>query len=940
MAFPSDATPMIGEMLIDGAYVNVTSDIRGNPGVKITRGKRDIQGSTPPTFCDFMLNNGGEDPADRGKYTDDNPMSPYFGLLPLNTEFRIIVPGAADGYLYTTGYDDANYVSTADKAALDITGDIDIRAEISPASWHVPVDSTTSTSHAAIIVSKAGASGSQFSWMLALRTSSQLYFVWSPTGSTGAGLAILSNTITPTDRLAVRVTLDVNNGSGGYTGRFYTSTSIDGSWTLNSTITVGGGTTSIHSGTGLLEIGSSNGGGHTFSNFNTWSGKIYAVEVYNGIAGTLVADADFRAQGVGATGFSDGVGNTYAVNGTAFITSDAVRFWGEIESLPQEWDSTGKDMYVPIHAADITQRLNTSQTPVNSPIYDNRIQVDPTGYWTGEDGADATRMSAASRDTNSASATGVRFKAADDLPGSNGVMQFVDGSAFVRGIPRISSITGTASVLFFFKFGTLPATTVQLISCTTTGSGAYWWRIETDGASFTARAFSADGTSLLSSAILVGTDVNLDEWISMRLELTTSGANIAWALAWHQVGQSVFWGGSGTIAGSVGRFTGFTVSGSSANTDMYFAHVVLDTDTTDFVSAEFADAANGYISETMAARFKRVCEQAGIVADLDGWEMDTSALGRQPIDTVMNILQDGAKVDGGILLGSRRRYNTLTYVTRARIQTSVNTVTLEHDGGSHLAESPKPIKDSIGVANDVTVTRPNGGFARRVIVEGRYGTDTIGKVPGGGEYNVEEDDDTDAVAGWIALLGTWNESRFPEIKVELSRTETLFASSIAQQILVVDAGRWLTIDNLPAGQKPDAVEQLIQGYSETLSNKMWSLTFNGTPYGPWRVGIVESPLIPPRVMASETTCSSATSTATSLTFNTPATSARWVRAADVASTPFPFDVMIAGERITVTDITGTGTAQTATVTRSVNGVVKEISGDPEVQLYYLTVVGR
>lgn len=931
MAFPSDATPMIGEMLIDGAWVDVTSDIRGENKVNIYRGRRDIQGNMPPTMCDFTLNNF------EGTYTDDNPLSPYFELLPLYMQFRVTVPGAADGYLYTNGFDDPNYVSTADKAALDIVGDIDVRAEISPASWNMPSIPDEAPA-VAVIASKTGALATQFSWMVGLQSDSKLYFAWSATGSSGAGFSIASNSITPADRIAVRVVLDVNNGAGGSTVNFYTSTSIDGSWTLNRSVVTTAGVTSIFSGTGLVEIGTGNGGTGIFSNMKTWSGKIYAARVYNS-AGTLVADADFRGQGVGATSFSDGLGNTWTVNGDAFITSDAVRFWGEIESLPQEWDSTGRDMLARVHAADLIQRLNTTQSDLKSPIYDNRAQYDLTGYWTCEDGSDATRASAASRDTGAATVTAIRFKAADDLPGSDGCAQFTSASAVMRGKTRNSGATGTASGLVFFKFGTLPATTVQIISFTTAGSVAYWWRIETDGGSFTINAYDAAGTSLLSSAILIGS-VNLDEWMCIRLELTTSGGNIAWALAWHQIGEPIFWGGSGTIVGAPGRITGFTVSGSSGNTDMYFAHVCLDTDTTDFQSEDFAPAAHGYIGETFAARFKRICIANGITPDLDGWEMDSSRVGRQPIDTLLNVLQNGATVDGGLLLGSRRRGNTLTYVTRSRIQTSERVVTLLHDGSSHLAVTPKPIKDSIGIRNDVTVRRPDGGFARRIIADGRYGTDSIGTVPDEQIINVELDDDTDAIAGWLASLGTWNESRFPEIAVALHRTETLFASAIAQQILAVDAGRWLTIDDLPAGQKPDPADQIVQGYTEELSNKLWFITFNGTPYGPWRAGIIQAVTNPIRFAATNTTVSAATSSATSLTFNTPAAYTRWVRAADLSSTPFPFDVMIAGERITVTDITGTGTAQAVTATRSVNGVVKAISGDPAVQLFYVSTFGR
>lgn len=936
MAFPQDATPGKGYLEIDGTYTDITSYIRGEHRIEIGRGRRDIQGDMPPTFCNFTLNNGGEDPEDRGRFTDDNPMSPYFGLLPMFTKFYWIVPGAADGYLYLPGFDGGDYSYTSDKAALDITGDIDIRVEISPSTWNMPVEAGL-----AVLAMKANNVNPDFSWAFCLDVRSRMYFAWDDAGVSASGFGHRSAAIPVQERMALRVTLDVNNGLGGYTVSFYYADDLDSSWTLLTNTVTTSATTSIFSSNSALSVGASGVGTGLFSGGKTFSGKIYGFELRNGIAGTLVADADFKSQAVGVTSFADGLGNTWGIISDAYVTSDAVRFWGEIESFPQEWDATGKDMLSRIHASDLLQRLGTSQTQVRSPIYLNRIQVDPTGYWTFEDGAEATRAGAVSRSTASAIATLITFKAADDLPGSDGVAQFAEGGAFARGFARSSTTTGTASFLGFFKFGTSPASTVQVFSTVVVGSSTVnWWRVETDGASFTIRAFAADGTSLLSNAITLGTDVVITDWISLRLELTTSGANIAWALAWHQVGQHVFWGSSGTIAGSVGRFASFTISGSAANTDMYFAHIVLDTDTTDFTSSDFASAARGYIGETFSERFRRICTAKGITPDLDGWEMDTSALGRQPIDTELNILKDGARVDGGILLGSRRQPNAITYITRGRIQQQSSAVTLEHDGSSHLAATPKPVFDSVGVANDVTVTRPGGGFSRRVVTDGKLGTDNIGSVPGGGDYNVETDEATDVVAGWLANLGTAEDKRFPEIEVQLNRSQTVLGSAIGQEIMAVDAGRYLVIDNMPAGQRPDPAEQLIQGYLETHSNKLWKIVFNGTPYAPWRAGIIEGVLEPPRFVATDTTVNDATSTATSLTFVTATGSARWVLASDLASTPFPFDVMIAGERMTITAITGATNTQTVTVTRSVNGVVKAISGSPQVQLYRVFTFGR
>jgi len=50
-----------------------------------------------------------------------------------------------------------------------------------------------------------------------------------------------------------------------------------------------------------------------------------------------------------------------------------------------------------------------------------------------------------------------------------------------------------------------------------------------------------------------------------------------------------------------------------------------------------------------------------------------------------------------------------------------------------------------------------------------------------------------------------------------------------------------------------------------------------------------------------------------------------------------FDIVIGGERMTVTAISGTTSPQTFTVTRSVNGIVKEHSSGSTVDLFQPTI---
>ncbi len=113
-------------------------------------------------------------------------------------------------------------------------------------------------------------------------------------------LGIQHPTPSDEDRLWVRVTLDVDNGSGGYDLTFYYSDDDAESWIqIGSTIT-GGITTSIASASIPLEVGTRWGGVN-----NPMLGRVYRAKVFDGIDGTLVFDAHFEAEGPGTTSFTE-----------------------------------------------------------------------------------------------------------------------------------------------------------------------------------------------------------------------------------------------------------------------------------------------------------------------------------------------------------------------------------------------------------------------------------------------------------------------------------------------------------------------------------------------------------------------------------------------------------------------------------------------------------
>lgn len=203
-------------------------------------------------------------------------------------------------YVYIPGSANNN-MTVPDEAALDITGDLDVRVYCALDDW--------TPAATASLAAKYVATGNQRSWGLNVRTDGYLSFSYSADGITATTVASTAATgITDGTAKWVRVVLDVDNGASGRDVKFYLSD--DGStWTqLGSTVTAAG-TTSIFASTANLEIGTN--AAATFYS----TGNFYKVQVLNGIGGTVVLNVDTSVITSGAaTSFTALTGQTVTIN--------------------------------------------------------------------------------------------------------------------------------------------------------------------------------------------------------------------------------------------------------------------------------------------------------------------------------------------------------------------------------------------------------------------------------------------------------------------------------------------------------------------------------------------------------------------------------------------------------------------------------------------------
>ena len=183
-------------------------------------------------------------------------------------------------YLYLPGVA-GNYASTPDAAALDITGDLDLRVKVALDDW-------TAINQ---LLNKWVSGSNQRSYRFYVQADGKFVFSNSTDGLAGTVTNYTSSvapTVTDGSTLWARVTIDVDNGAAGRDVKFFTST--DGTnWTQLGTTVTTAGVTSIFSGSGVLEVGSQDAGSN-----NPARGKFFRAQVLNGIDGTVAFDANFE----------------------------------------------------------------------------------------------------------------------------------------------------------------------------------------------------------------------------------------------------------------------------------------------------------------------------------------------------------------------------------------------------------------------------------------------------------------------------------------------------------------------------------------------------------------------------------------------------------------------------------------------------------------------
>lgn len=828
MAFPQTPLEVLIELFLAGTWTDISPDVYVRDGIDIRRGRADEGQRVDPSTCTLTLNNGASKaaPGVTGRYSPRNPRSDLYGLIGRNTPIRVSVK-AGTPFLGLPGAQGDN-ASTPDTAALDIVGDLDVRMEATLTPW-----AGQSTSRE--LAGKYEVTGNQRSWLLLTNADGDLVFRWS-----ADGIAVVQYTstelapVSASPRLAVRATLDVDNGTGGHTVTFYTAPTMAGPWTQLGDPVTGAGVTSVFNSTAPVVVGDI-----TTLGFESPVGRVHAFQLRNGIDGTLVASPDFTTQTIAAASFVDGSGRTWTMNGGSSITNRRTRFVGEVSSWPARWDVSGKDVYVPLTAAGILRRLGQGAAPLPSTLRRRIPSYEPLAYWPMEDGANATSAYSPINGVRPLTLSRANWAQADSLPSSAPLPVLAssgsDLPAMLGRIPAPATPSTSWNVQFIYRLdppgNPTERTFLRILS---TGTAAEWYIQSSNGDGSTILAKDADGNTLFTNGIATGSDL-YGQWVRVRFRATQNGGNVDWRVDWFDVGGDA--GGFGaSFAGAVGRPTAVASppDGYSPLLDgMAIGHIsAWPSDTT----AAYDGAIDAWAGETAGARMVRLADEEALPFIQLGDTTAQEQVGAQRPDTLLNLLGDAADADGGILYEQRESVG-LAYRDRASLYNQTPALELDYTAPGHIAPPLEPNEDDQLIRNDVTVQRASGSSGNAVLDEGPLSVqappDGVGRYAESVTVNLYSDAQPVQHAGWRLHLGTVDEARYPVVNIDLAA-----APSLIDDVTELDSGDRLTIANPPDWLAPGLIDLLAQGYNETIGHPNdWNLQFNCTPGRPWDVGV-------------------------------------------------------------------------------------------------------
>lgn len=919
MAFPATQLGLMVELALAAdltadpstwSWTDISRYVRYADGITITRGRADEFSTASPATAKLTLLNDG-------RFVTRNPTGAYYGTISRNTPLRVMVRPdvntASDGFGRTTssgwGTADSGQAWTVVGTASDYstTSGVGRVTHTAPATRHyttLPVTLTT------------------FDVTCRIRTGAL---------ATGAALSA-----------GILFQYQDSNNSLWYEVRFQTDQTI----TVRAVLRSGGSDAAgaSHLVSGLTHVA------NTFyrvrAQSTSASAQNFRIKVWADGTAEPTTWAATSTVAIAAVAGKMGLTSTreaFNTNTNAVIDFDDFTFadgWfprhtGYVDEWPTRWNDAGlKQMLAPITASGLTRRLAQGEI-LSSAIKRGVLTAGavPTAYWPCEDPSTATSLASALPGGLPMRISGTESLGNGQAAGSNPLMT-VNGTGLIRG--TVPTYSGTDwSVMWLVNIPSAPAGEQALMRWLTSGTYPIWQLVLTPGspATLQLRAYDTSfGEHLADTGVSVTGTYAQQLWIEVTAEQV--GSDVNWAYTMWAAGSGT--GKTGTKTGVTAGTVTEVLFGNGAGADLLSGSVlghISAWDTT--VVSLGALASVGWAGETGPERFARVTAEEMVPATVaTPVTDDVSTMGAPTSSTLLAQLREVETAEQGIVYDEVDGSVALLIRELRFNQTPALTLDVsQHQVGWPL----EPADDDQQIRNDVTSSRPGSTVGYRYQdTTSPCAVSTIGFYSTTRSVNLNNDVDLQFDAQFAVALGTVDDIRYPTVPIDLNRNPTLIPSWLNTNI-----GDRLQITHPPSVLTPDMIDLIVEGYTERLDTERWTAVLNTSSARPWNAFIVETGSgNQSRVdSGSSTLAAGVSSSATSLSVATALAGDLWVTGS------VNFDIGIAGERMTVTNISGSSSPQTFTVTRSVNGVVKAQSttdgrGQPtKVSLWQPSVIG-
>lgn len=583
------------------------------------------------------------------------------------------------------------------------------------------------------------------------------------------------------------------------------------------------------------------------------------------------------------------------------------RFAGYATSFAPAWDVTGQYATVKLSANGALRRLAQGTATLRSPLERAVAASGPVAYWPMEDSGTLSSLASPIPGVAPMGATGLTLASNTGLLGSQALPVWGNtGTSTIVGEVPAWTPTKYWEVHWYHNLAQPAAdTTLMFVSST----GTYkTWEVVANG---TAAPFGV-GLNVYDA---VGNKTNLfngavfgnfySAWAYFKLFVSESAGVVTWVFEVFVANSS---GGgflTNTLTATAGIVTAVTSPPSMGLNGMSLGHVAVWNTPPNLSAVD--PAGGGYNNQSPVARLSRLCTEQGEQISVYG--TSNSSMGVQTVDTFVNLMRACETVDEGILFDGLNP--GLTYVSRDLRENAVPILTLDASQ-QDLTPPFSPVDDDQFTVNYFTANRAGGSSYLAQDTTSPLSTNNIGTYASSNTFNTFSDADLQQYAWWAVHLGTYAGYRFPTIAFSIHRRPQYLLAWL--QTMLLTPISVVNVVNALTQMPPETLTGVLQGYTETIDQFTWEVVANCTPFELWHIATIaaETGDTSPNVWRLESDganlVTAVAAGATSLSVATPS-GPLWTTVAD----DFPFDISVAGIRVTVTSITGASSPQTFTV---------------------------